>query len=89
LVIACLERDRQPVSDFQDGMFNRQSPYVCMVSQIMTTIPTPWTNLLLAAGKPEILDAIAVIEQNLDEISRQSIILPAADHRYKALSINP
>ncbi|MDO9141799.1 MAG: uracil-DNA glycosylase [Methylobacter sp.] len=55
----------------------------------MTTIPTHWTNLLLAAGKPEILDAIAVIEQNLDELSRQSVILPAADHRYKALSINP
>jgi uracil-DNA glycosylase len=55
----------------------------------MVAIPLPWTNLLSNAGKPEILDAIAVIEQNLDEISKQKVILPTADHRYKALSINP
>lgn len=55
----------------------------------MATIPLPWTNLLSKAGKPEILDAIAVIEQNLDEISRQSVVLPTAYHRYKAFSINP
>jgi uracil-DNA glycosylase len=55
----------------------------------MATIPSPWANLLSNAGKPEILNAIGVIEQNLDELSRQSVILPTADHRYKALSLNP
>lgn len=55
----------------------------------MATIPSPWANLLFAAGKPEILDAIAVIERNLAEISSQSVVLPVADHRYKAFSINP
>jgi uracil-DNA glycosylase len=55
----------------------------------MTTIPSFWANLLSNAGKPEILEAIAAIELNLDELSKQSVILPVADQRYKVLSINP
>lgn len=55
----------------------------------MATIPSCWANLLSSSGKPEILDAIAVIERNLDELSKQRVILPLADHRYKALAINP
>ncbi len=55
----------------------------------MATIPSSWANLLSNSGKPEILDAIAVIERNLDELSKQRVILPVADHRYQALSINP
>ena len=55
----------------------------------MTTIPSPWENLLLAAGKPDLLDAITVIERNLDEINRQSVVLPTVEHRYKALTITP
>ena len=55
----------------------------------MATIPLPWTNLLSNAGKPEILDAIGVIEQNLDELSRRSVVFPTVDQRYKALSIDP
>lgn len=43
----------------------------------------------MTAGKPGVLVAIAVIERNLDEFSRQSVILPTADHRYKAFSLNP
>jgi uracil-DNA glycosylase len=56
---------------------------------MMTTIPSPWVNLLLTGGKPEILDAIAEIERILDGLSKQAVILPAADHRYRALSIDP
>jgi uracil-DNA glycosylase len=55
----------------------------------MSTIPSPWANLLLTAGKPGVLVAMAVIERNLDEFSRQSVILPTADHRYNAFSLNP
>lgn len=55
----------------------------------MVAIPLPWANLLSNTGRPEILNAIADIEGKLDDISRQSIVLPVADHRYKALSINP
>ena len=55
----------------------------------MAAIPLPWANLLSNTGRPEILNAIADIEGKLDDISRQSIVLPVADHRYKALSINP
>jgi uracil-DNA glycosylase len=55
----------------------------------MVAIPLPWANLLSNAGKPEILNAIGVIEQNLDELSRRSVVLPTVDHRYKALSIHP
>lgn len=55
----------------------------------MTAIPSPWVNLLLNAGKSEILDAIADIEAKLDKLSRQSVILPYADHRYKAFLLNP
>jgi uracil-DNA glycosylase len=55
----------------------------------MTTIPSSWANLLSNAGKPQTLNAIADLEGKLDDISRQSIVLPVADHRYRALSINP
>ncbi|WP_020562999.1 uracil-DNA glycosylase [Methylosarcina fibrata] len=55
----------------------------------MGAIPLPWVNLLSNAGNPQVLNAIADIEGKLDNISRQSIVLPVADHRYKALSINP
>jgi len=55
----------------------------------MATIPSSWANLLSSSGKPEILETVAVIERNLDELSMQRVILPVADHRYKALSINP
>lgn len=55
----------------------------------MSTIPSPWANLLSNTGRPEILNAIADIEGKLDDISRQSIVLPVADHRYKAFSLNP
>jgi len=55
----------------------------------MATIPSPWANLLSSSGEPEILEEIAVIERNLDELSKQRVILPVADHRYRALSINP
>jgi uracil-DNA glycosylase len=55
----------------------------------MVAISLPWANLLSNTGRPEILNAIADIEGKLDDISRQSIVLPVADHRYKAISINP
>ncbi|WP_051961818.1 uracil-DNA glycosylase [Methylobacter sp. BBA5.1] len=55
----------------------------------MIKIPSLWANLLLTAGKPEILDAIAEIESILDGLSKQAVILPTADHRYRALSIDP
>jgi uracil-DNA glycosylase len=55
----------------------------------MVAIPLPWANLLSNTGRPEILNAIADIEGKLDDISRQSIVLPVGDHRYKVLSINP
>lgn len=54
----------------------------------MIKIPSLWANLLLTAGKPEILDAIAEIESILDGLSKQAVILPTADHRYRALSID-
>jgi uracil-DNA glycosylase len=55
----------------------------------MVAIPLPWANLLSNAGIPQTLNAIADIEGKLDDISRQSIVLPVADNRYSALSINP
>jgi len=58
-------------------------------AEIMATIPSHWANLLSNSGKLEIFNAISVIDRNLDKLSTQSMILPVADHRYQALSINP
>jgi uracil-DNA glycosylase len=55
----------------------------------MIPLPQPWIDLLSSAGMSEICDSIADIERRLDDLSKKSLIFPAANDRYRAFSVPP
>lgn len=55
----------------------------------VTHIPQPWIDILTSTDRHSILDSLDQIEQNLDTLCLQTVVLPNAIDRYRALAIPP